>query len=153
MFVWVITLAMSPVVWGAPHDVTVLREQSREIIKVISCGGCHTPDLSTTKRNALEVYNLAAPFWTASMTDRQLLDFLRRLKTQETIEEMRESGIDPTRGSASKEQIRIVSSFIDKEMQNRKLDPTTRFRQLQETQFPEFHSLFSPGTTMNFQTR
>src|ERR1700722_2150839 len=131
MTFWIVLL--SSIAWGAPEDLTILREQSREIVKVISCGGCHTPNLATTKRKALKVYNLAAPFWTASMTDRQLTDFLRRLKTQNTLEEMKESGIRPTKGSATQEQIHLVSAFIDKELQNRKMDPTGRFRQQHES--------------------
>ncbi len=120
---------------AAPEDLTILREQAREVVKVITCGGCHTPGLSSAKPGALKIYNLHAPYWTATMSDRQLTDFKRRIVAQDS-------------SRATPRQIQILSNFIDKEISNRAQDPTERFRQLQETKYPDFYKVFSSGVTL-----
>jgi hypothetical protein len=139
-------LTLIPLSWGAVNDpLVVYREQAREVIKSISCGGCHTPGLATTNAKALKIYNLAAPYWTASMTDRQLTAFQRRIRTQMTTEEMKELGQSPNPPLPTAEQIRIVSQFIEKEVQQRRQVPGERFRQLQATKYPEFYKAFASG--------
>jgi hypothetical protein len=126
---------------AAPDGMMIFREQAREIVKSISCGGCHTPFLPTTKERALKVYNLAAPYWSATMTDRQLADFKSRLKGATTIEQ---GGRTP--GTPSEAQLQTLLKFVEKEQASRRADPTERFRQLQETKFPDFYQLFSGVT-------
>lgn len=115
------------ILWAVPEDLTVIQEQAREVMKVHTCGGCHTPGLASAKEGALKVYNLGAPFWAATMSDRQLPDFQRRFKAQEGV---------------SAEHKRVVIGFIDKEIRNRREDSSLRFRQLQESKFPDFYKMF-----------
>ena len=69
------------------------------------------------------------------MSDRQLTDFKRRIVAQDS-------------SRATPRQIQILSNFVDKELNNRALDPTERFRQLQATKYPDFYKVFSSGITL-----
>ena len=79
------------------------------------------------------------------MTDRQLTDFQRRMRTQMTTEEMKELGRTPNPPLPSADQVRLVTRFVEMEMNHRKLEPLERFRQMQATRFPDFYKTFATG--------
>ena len=123
---------------GATNELVELRERTRLIVNTVHCAHCHTPGLATTKQNALKVYDLSAPYWSSSMNDRQLRDFRRRLKDKLTPAELKVMGGDPKKEKPlSKDQVKIVDSFIEKELQHRRAEPLDRFHDLQREKYPE----------------
>lgn len=126
-------------------DLFVEREQARGIMKQVSCGGCHTPGLTTTNVRALKVYNLNETYWTSTLNDRQLGGVRFRLSSGMTPEERREMRVTSGHPEPTLEQKKILLAFIDKEIANRRKEPLDRFRHLQKSKNPEFFKLFPKG--------
>lgn len=121
-----------------PLDLMKIREQTRQVLRTSHCASCHTPGLSTTREEALHVYNLDHGYWSSTLSDSQLRDLQRRLKSPLTHPELKAMGGSGTERPLSKQQLRLVDDFFKREFENRRIDPVGRFRELQQAKYPHF---------------
>lgn len=71
----------------------------------------------------MKIYNLDKENWYSSMSERQLVDFRRRIFDKPTPAELKEMGGLPNEQPLDKKQKELVSRFIDLEIENRRTNP------------------------------
>ncbi len=87
------------------------------------CFNCHSPEGKRPLDRAMKVYNLDQNQWFNAMSDRQLIEFKRRILDKMSPEELIEMGGDPKEKPLNDKQKVIVSRFIELEVSNRKENP------------------------------
>ena len=134
-FIFIFTIiAWTFTAQATPDELIQLRKETQHIVQTVRCGSCHTPGLPTTNEKALKIYNLSSPFWSATMSDRQLRDFLRRVKDK-PMEPDKEKDF-------SANELKTVETFVQNELLFRRDHPNDRFREVQSTKYSEAYKVF-----------
>ena len=66
---------------AAARPTPAPRDAAREMLKARGCGSCHDSAVSTEHANALAVYDLHDPDWSAKMSDQRLPKLMTRLRS------------------------------------------------------------------------
>jgi hypothetical protein len=107
------TMAFSSA-WSTP-PIKDSAQAVRRIVSSRSCAQCHTPGLPTTRKGALQVFDLSRDDWFARMSRRQLESFQARLFTALSPEEAREvGGTKPDPALTPEEKSFILSFVVDR---------------------------------------
>ena len=87
------------------------------------CFNCHSIEGKHPIERAMKVYNLDKENWFSSMSDRQLVDFRRRIFDKPTPAELKEMGGMANEQPLNQKQRVFVSRFVDLEIENRRTNP------------------------------
>jgi len=107
-FLWILFALGNRAYAQPPLSTTDLPGEVKKIISNRSCAHCHTPGLPTTRKAALQIFDLSRDDSFSQMTSKQLKSFQNRLFTTLSPEEARELGggvPDPVLTSAEKTTI------------------------------------------------
>ena len=129
--------SMNLCAFGAPEHLQNLREKIRQLVNTRHCVNCHTPNLPTAMPGALHVYDLSKANWFATMSDRQLNDFKRRMKDTLSPAELKETLGNSNEKPLLASQKKIVDDFVVEELAYRKSAPRDRFKEQQAEKYPE----------------
>lgn len=108
---------------AAPPELIELRQQTKNLLMQKHCFNCHSIEGKRSIERAMKVYNLDKENWYSSMSERQLVDFRRRIFDKPTPAELKEMGGLPNEQPLDKKQKELVSRFIDLEIENRRTNP------------------------------
>ena len=108
---------------AATPELIELRNQTKTILTQRHCFNCHSPNGNHPLEKAMKVYNLERNQWFNTMTDRQLVEFKKRILDKMSPDELKEMGGDSNEKPLDSKLKIIVSRFVDLEISNRRENP------------------------------
>ncbi len=105
--------------FAASPELVEVRNTTKQLLSERHCYNCHSPEGAKPLGRAMKVFNLSHSEWFASMTNRQLTEFQRRMLEQLSPEELKEVGGNPKEPRLTPLQENAIKHFVQLEKKER----------------------------------